>query len=182
MRQGAIGSLGMSALQAYHVSVTVWQPIMEQPPVTPRSFRAAPVLRSLAAIVVGLAVITMVTEGIEIALVTLVHGERTTDPEVYFGVRNQGWFLAVKLAYNSTAAALGGFLAAWVAGRAERRHGVGLAAVQTAAFGMALATPDMRQWTPDWMWAALIVVSIGGIMLGATMRARAHDRSRPDGA
>jgi hypothetical protein len=125
------------------------------------------VVRSVLAVVVGLMVISIVVEIIELALVTLVHGSVVTDPVTYFGIRNRLWFLGLKLVYNTAGAVVGGLVAARIAGRAPRAHGIALAIVQAVALIYAVLTPDMRQWTPDWMWAALIVVSTLGVLWGA---------------
>jgi hypothetical protein len=78
------------------------------------------------------------------------------------------------LVYNSAAAIVGGYLAARLAGRAALVHGIVLAAVQTAAFGWALATPALRRNTPDLMWACLIGLTFAGIIAGALLaRSRA---------
>jgi hypothetical protein len=61
-------------------------------------------LRSVLAVVVGLAVISLIAESVEFGLVTLVNRGVTTDQAVYFGVRNQPAFLAAKVVYNTAAA------------------------------------------------------------------------------
>jgi hypothetical protein len=129
------------------------------------------VLRSLLAVVVGLLAISVVVEFLEFGLVTLVNGEMTTDPDVYYGVRNAAWFLGVKLFYNTVAAVGAGYLCALIARHAELKHGLALAVVQTLAFAWALSRPEMSGWTPGWMWAALIVLTFSGILVGARFRA-----------
>jgi hypothetical protein len=129
-------------------------------------------LRSIAAVVAGLMAISLIVEAIELTLVTIVNGGMTMDPVVYFGTRNRPWFLAIKLVYNTAGAVAGGWLTAWLAGRAPMAHGIALAVVQAAALGYAVTDPAMRQWTPDWMWAALAAVSTFGVILGARLRQR----------
>lgn len=129
-------------------------------------------LRSVVGIIAGLLAISVLVEAVEVTLVTLVNGGMTMDPVVYFGTRNRPWFLAIKLVYNTAGAVAGGWLAAWIAGRAPMAHGVALAIVQAAALGYAVTDPAMRQWTPDWMWAALAVVSTLGVLWGARLRQR----------
>ena len=135
-------------------------------PMTPKRF-----LRSTIAVILGIVVILMVVEGLELGLVALLNGGLTTDPEIYFAVRNMGGFLAGKLFYNTAAAIAAGYLTARMAGYAELKHGAVLAVVQTLAFGWALTQPDMARWTPGWMWAALIVLTFAGILVGAGYRA-----------
>ena len=130
------------------------------------------ILRSIAGVVAGLIAISLIVEAIELALVTIVNGGTTMDPVVYFGTRNRPWFLAIKLVYNTAAAVAGGWLAAWMAGRAPIAHGIALAIVQAATLGYAVTDPAMRQWTPDWMWAALVAVSTFGVIQGARLQQR----------
>ncbi|GBD31200.1 MAG: hypothetical protein KatS3mg081_0904 [Gemmatimonadales bacterium] len=125
------------------------------------------VVRSALAIILGLAFISLLVEALEFGLVTLVNGSPTTDSETYYGIRNRSWFLVTKLVYNTIAAAAAGFAAALIAGYAHLRHGVALALIQTLAFGWALTQEEMRRWTPDWVWVALIVLTFAGIVLGA---------------
>ena len=130
------------------------------------------VLRSVVAVAVGLVLLSLVVESVEFGLVTIAHGATTTDPVTYFGVRNRGWFLAAKLAYNTAAAVLAGYVTARLARRAPAMHGLALALVQTAAFAWALANVEIRKWTPDWMWFALMVLTFAGILIGARLRLR----------
>lgn len=128
--------------------------------------------RSVLAVIVGLVLISLIVEPIEFLVVAIVNGGITTDPDTYTSVRNRPPILAAKLVYNTVAAVAGGFVAAWIAGRAALQHGIALAVVQTIAFGWALATPTIRRTTPDWMWGALIVLTGLGIVGGALLQRR----------
>jgi hypothetical protein len=130
------------------------------------------IVRSVLAVVAGIVFLSVVVEALEFGLVTLVHGGTTTEPETYFSIRNRGWFLALKLAYNTLAAVGAGVVAALIAGYAPLKHGLAVAALQTLAFAWAVTQPEVRQWTPGWMWAALILLSFAGIMAGACLRSR----------
>jgi hypothetical protein len=130
------------------------------------------VLRSVVAVLAGLVLISAIVEPLEFMLVALVNGQPTTDPDRYFAVRNQPLFLAAKLLYNTVAAVGAGVVTAWLAPRAWVRHGIALAVIQTVAFAWALATPELRRTTPDWMWAALIPLTSAGIVLGALLLER----------
>jgi hypothetical protein len=131
-------------------------------------------LRSLLAILSGLAFISIVVELLEFTLVNAVAGQPLTDPEAYFAVRNQPRILAGKLVYNSLAALLGGYAVAKVAGHAEIAHGGFAAAVQTASLAWGALASDFSRFTPGWMWAALIVLTAPAMMAGAAIRARAR--------
>jgi hypothetical protein len=129
-------------------------------------------LRSVIAVIAGLLLISLIVEPLEFALVALVHGEPTTDPEIYSSVRNRPLFLAAKLVYNTLAAVAGGFVAARLAPRAPIHHAIALVIVQTAAFAYAIATPEMRRTTPDPIWVCLFVLTAIGIMGGAHLQRR----------
>ncbi len=148
---------------------------------TPKRF-----LRSVAGIAVGIVFLSAVVEGVEFGLVRFVLGEPAADPQAYYAVRNAGWFLALKLVYNTAAAVGAGYLTALVGGYPEVKHGLALAVVQTLAFGWALTQPELSRWTPGWVWAALIVLSFAGILFGAKIRSRrrhsAHVSAAPTDA
>jgi len=140
----------------------------------PQPARSTPaaLLRSVGAVVGGLLLISLITETVEVALVTAVNGRPTTDMEAYYAIRNRGWLLAVKLVYNGGAAVAGGYVAAWIARSHAMLHAMGLAALQTAAFGWAIGRPELRRWMPLWMWTALVILTVPAILLGGHLRAQ----------
>lgn len=130
------------------------------------------IARSILGVVVGLFLITLLVEPLEFAVVTLINGGVASDPDDYFAIRNRGWFLGAKFVYTTAAAVAGGFAAARLAGRAPLIHAGAVGALQTLGFAYALATPEMRETAPLWMWIALIPLTLTGIMLGGWMHAR----------
>lgn len=139
-----------------------------RPGITARIVRLA---RSLAAIVLGLLLISLLAEAIEFALVALLNGGATTDPAVYFGIRNRPMVLATKLAYNALAGLAGGYVAAWVAGRAGRWHALVLALIQAATLLWALLSP-LGSSAPGWLWVALILTMTPATVAGGALRQR----------
>jgi hypothetical protein len=131
-------------------------------------------VRTSAAILAGLLVLSGLVEGLEFALVAAINGGPTTQPEIYYGIRNLPWFLGLKLIYNTAGAVVAGFLTAQIAGYAKIWHGIALAIIQSIAFAWALAQPDLRQWTPIWAWVALMLLTFAGIVYGARMARRRH--------
>jgi len=136
-------------------------------------------LRSIFAVFAGLVLISVIAEALEFGLVALVNGDLTTDPNIYFRARNAPAFLVTKVVYNTAAAIVGGLVAARLARRAPRAHGLVLAVIQTVAFGWALVTPALRRSTPDWMWACLIVMTFAGVMTGSLLQRHRTLAKRP---
>jgi len=130
------------------------------------------IICSILGVVVGLFLITLLVEPLEFAAVTLINGGVASDPEDYFAIRNRGWFLGAKFVYTTGAGVAGGFAAALLAGRAPLVHAGAVGALQTLGFAYALATPEMRETAPLWMWIGLIPITLAGIMLGGRLAAR----------
>jgi len=130
------------------------------------------IIRTIVGVFAGLFLISIIVEGIEFGLVTLLNGQQTTDPDVYYSIRNQAWFLVLKVVYNTLAAIAGGFVTSLIADYGYRKHGIALAILQTLSFGYALTQPEISQWTPAWMWFALILLSFGGIVFGSHIQLR----------
>jgi hypothetical protein len=144
----------------------------------PATNPAIQLIRSGLAVIVGLISITLIVEPLEFLLVTLAHGGMTTDPYEYFLVRNRGWFLALKVIYNTGAATIAGYLTASIAGRAALIHGGVVAALQSLAFGYAFTVPELRATTPDWLWVTMLVATPVAILVGARLRIAARRRRR----
>ncbi len=129
-------------------------------------------LRSMAGVLAGLFLITLIAETIEFGVVTLLNGAVTTDQAAYFGIRNQPGVLAFKLLYNSAAAFAGGFACAWIAGRMYLVHGALLAVVQVVGLVYGMSVSEFAATTPRWMWIALLAISAVVIPSGAVAYAR----------
>ncbi|MCE7861058.1 MAG: hypothetical protein DYG86_14890 [Chloroflexi bacterium CFX2] len=114
----------------------------------------------------GLLVISLIAEGIEFSLVTLVHREVTMDEQVYFGIRNQPWFLLLKFIYNGIALFVGGWLAARIVSRWKRACVLSLALAQTAAFIWGMTLSEYAGTTPVWAWILLAIEIPPAILLG----------------
>lgn len=131
------------------------------------------VLRIGGGAIVGLALISVLTEGLEFALVSLIRHGTSPDPDAYFAVRNQPVFLAGKALYNVAFALAGGYVAARLGPEGRPMASVWmLAAVQTVALVWgAFGTPYSR-YTPAWMWLFLIAATGPAILLGGALRSR----------
>jgi len=130
-------------------------------------------VRSVIAVLGGLAVTSLVTEALEFTLVTAASGGTITDMNGYFQVRNRPTILVAKLVYNTLAGVLGGYLAAKVAGTRELLHGGAAAALQTAALIWGFTAGEFAAFTPIWMRIALVLLTGPAMLAGASVRARA---------
>ena len=129
-------------------------------------------IRGALGVVAGMLFITVAVEALEWTLVTAIHRAPTTDPETYYGIRNGRVFLLVKLLYNTAGAMGGGYLAARIAGGAERGVGVALALIQAGALVAAMFNPDLSRFAPSLLFPTLAVVSFAGVIAGAHLAAR----------
>jgi hypothetical protein len=82
-----------------------------------------------------------------------------------------GWY-ALTVAYSFVFAILGGHTAARLAQREEMMHAAVLAAVLTA-FGLGLVL-NPAPAIPAWRTAGYLVASVGGVLVGGFIRARAR--------
>ncbi|MBI4888723.1 MAG: hypothetical protein HY824_16615 [Acidobacteria bacterium] len=130
-------------------------------------------IRSIIAVLGGLAVVSLVTESLEFTLVTAASGGTVADMAGYFQVRNRPAILAAKLVYNTLAGVLGGYMTAKVAGARELRHGVVVAVVQTAALIWGFTAGEYAAFTPAWMRVALLLLTGPAMVAGASVRAKA---------
>jgi hypothetical protein len=128
------------------------------------------VLRFTFGLILGLAVISLIAESIEFGLVTLVNGRVTSDMDIYFGIRNQPWFLIVKFIYNGIGLYAGGWLAKMIASRWKSARVVTLAIVQTVSFIWGMTMSEFAGTTPIWAWIPLTIEIPVMIFLGGGFR------------
>jgi hypothetical protein len=115
------------------------------------------ILSFILGLILGLAVISLLAEGIEFGLVTLVNGGITSDQDVYFEIRNRPWFLFLKFIYNGLALYAGGWLAAKIALRWKLTCVVTLAIVQLVSFFWGMTLSEFAGTTPFWAWTLLSI-------------------------
>ena len=137
------------------------------------------VVRSILAVLVGLGVVSLVTEVLEFALVNAVAGARIADLGTYFAIRNEPGLLAAKLVYNTLAALLGGYVTARIAAGEEMPHATIGALVKTAALIWGFTVDEFATYTPVWMRVALVLSTGPAMLAGAWVRAHAV-RLKPD--
>ena len=134
-------------------------------------------IRSIVAILGGIAVVSLVVETLEFTLVTAVSGGSITDMSEYFAVRNRPTILTAKLVYNTLAAVLGGYLTAKIAGTRELIHTGVAAVIQTVALIWGFTAGEYASFTPAWTRIALVLLTGPAMMAGGMIRAKAQTES-----
>lgn len=132
-------------------------------------------LRSLIAVLGGIALISLIVEPLEFTLVNAVADQPIADMAAYFAIRNRPGMLAAKLVYNTLAALLGGYMTAKIAGATEMTHAAVAAAAQTAALIWGFTASEFAPYTPVWMRVALVLLTGPAMMAGAIIRKQAAE-------
>jgi hypothetical protein len=134
-------------------------------------------IRSIIAVLGGVAVISLVVETLEFTLVTAVSGGSVTDISGYFAVRNRPTILTAKVAYHTLAALLGGYMTAKIAGTRELMHTGVAALIQTVALIWGFTAGEYASFTPAWTRIALVLLTGPAMMAGGMIRAKAQTES-----
>lgn len=138
-------------------------------------------LRSIIAVLGGVALISLIVEPLEFSLVNAMADEPIADMDAYFRVRNEPAILAAKVVYNTLAAVLGGYITAKIAGVEEMKHAGVAALAQTAALIWGFTVGEYASFTPPWIRVTLVLVTGPAMMAGAKIRATAAAvRLKPD--
>jgi hypothetical protein len=116
-------------------------------------------VRSILAIVAGIAVLTAASFALE-ALVKPLMGEGMSGRSL-----PQSLF---QLAYTAASIAAGGYATAWVARRLEVRHAVIMGAIEVVLTIMAMqAFPGKA---PLWFWIATMIITVPAAWLGGKIK------------
>jgi hypothetical protein len=132
------------------------------------------VIRSVLAVIAGIAVLTVTSFAIEWATDPVLAGvfpdaqsQGTTSHSV---VRNLIMFV-----YSTLCVACGGYVTAWLAPGSEVRHAVIMGALQMALTLMAMM--EFRDKAPLWFWIAGIAVTAPAAWCGGIFRLKVIDRT-----
>jgi hypothetical protein len=124
--------------------------------------------RSVLAVVVGYAVMAALVVGTSAAMGALFPGEFPKPGEA--GPMPAARWFALMLGLSALYAVLGGWVAAYVAGRAEMGHGLALAALMLVlAVVSGLAE---RGLAPLWFLISVPLLGVAGVLAGSTLRLR----------
>jgi hypothetical protein len=136
-------------------------------------------LISALAILAGLFLITLLTEGIEMLVVVMSSdkplSELTQDPAEYFAVRNQPANIALKLVYNTIAAFIGGYVCAGIGRWRPFTHTLVLAGIQTLGFVYGMTFSEYANTSPVWLWLTLMILTVVAILSAGYLRKKRKD-------
>lgn len=122
----------------------------------------------LFAVLAGLTLITLISEGVEILVVTTMSGkslsELAQDQTGYFAIRNAPSIVALKLVYNTFAAFIGGYVCAVIARSRILLSVYILAGIQTLGFVYGMTLSEYADTTALWLWLSLMILSVGSII------------------
>ncbi len=139
-------------------------------------------VRLILGVVVGLVVVTLVTESLELLVVKLASGESferlTSDEAYYFSIRNQLIILLVKLVYTTGAGILGGYLASIVGGKLSEWTLAIVLVIQVASLIWAGFVSELSATGPMWMWVSLIILVPLGLVVGYRLYEKRHKAQR----
>jgi hypothetical protein len=131
------------------------------------------IIRSIIAVLAGVAVVSLLVEPLELTLVRAVADGPIANEAEYFAVRNRPLLLAVRVLLSGVAGLLGGYVAAKVAGAREMAHVKAAAVLQTLALLNGMFFGAYAAATPRWAWVAMIVVTAPAMLAGGSIRVAA---------
>jgi heme/copper-type cytochrome/quinol oxidase subunit 3 len=118
----------------------------------------------------------VVSEALETTLVSAIADRPVTDVASYFAVRNSSAMLGSKVAYNTLAAILAGYMTAKIAGGHEVRYAAVAAVIQTASLGWGFTMGEYAAFTPAWMRWVVVLTTGPAMLLGAFVRKSASQK------
>lgn len=130
-------------------------------------------IRSLMAVLGGVALFNILTQLLEAMLIAAVAGGSITDSTALFAVRKGPAVLGGMLLSDSLVALLAGYMTAKIAAHRDVLHAGMAAVVVTAALVRGFTIGDDAALTPVWMRVTLVAVTGPAMLAGASIRARA---------
>lgn len=131
-------------------------------------------IRSVLAVLAGLVVLTIVSFAVEAAADPLmIHLFPRALPDAA-ALSASGPARLLMLAYTMFAIAVGGYVTAWIAGRAQVAHAAVMGVIEeafTVYVMIAAPFPEVHN-APRWSWVATLVLIIPAACLGGVLLAR----------
>jgi hypothetical protein len=129
------------------------------------------VLRSVLAVIAGIAVLTATSFAIE-WLTDPVLASVFPEAQSEGAMSHNGVRKLIMFVYTTLCVACGGYVTAWLARGSEVRDAVIMGAIQTALTGLAMI--EFRDKAPLWVWMAGIVVTVPAAWSGGILRVKAN--------
>ncbi|MBT8471446.1 MAG: hypothetical protein HKP25_04220 [Marinicaulis sp.] len=133
-------------------------------------------LRLALGVIAGLAIVSVIVEVIEVAIVMSKTGlalkELEHNQDAYFEARNAPVILISKLIYTFVAALISGWVAARVAGTMARVAIGTLITIQIVAIIWGGFFSEWSSTAPKWLWLALVPTITAGFLYGGQVRNR----------
>jgi hypothetical protein len=137
-----------------------------------RGWRA--VIRSVLAVIAGIAVLTVTSFAIEWMTDPVLAGV-FPDAQSEGSTSHNGARRLIMFIYTTLCVAFGGYVTAWLARGSEARHAVIMGAIQMALTAMAMI--EFHDKAPLWFWIVGIVVTVPAAWCGGIIRAKLIDRT-----
>ena len=119
-------------------------------------------LKLILAVVIGLLVITFVTEIIEFTIVKLVSKKSFEDLQAnqneYFNIRNRNWILITKIFYSLIAGIIGGYLTTWISNKMDQIAIYILLFIQILSLTWGGFFSELSETGPLLMWIYLLLL------------------------
>lgn len=127
-------------------------------------------VRSILAVLTGVLTLTAISFGIE-AIVdpVLLRAFPEALPD-RAAISHSVPASLLTFAYGTFSVAVGGYVTAWIAGRAPMRHALIMGILQAALTILAMTT--LRDQAPMWIWMSSIAMSLPAAVLGGAWRTK----------
>lgn len=141
-------------------------------------------IRSVLAVIAGLIMLTIVSFAIEAAadpLLIHLFPHALPDAAALAGNFPARLFM---LAYTTVSIAVGGYVTAWIARRAQFAHAAIMGVIEVAftLYVMIAAPFSEARHAPRWGWIAAVILMIPAACLGAAIRAKQSPPAAPTAA
>ena len=139
-----------------------------------RERRWRTVIRSVLAVIAGIAVLTVTSFAIE-WVTDPVLDRFFPDPRLEGGAQHTGVRKLIMFVYTTLCVACGGYVTAWLARGSKARHAAIMGVIQAALTSWAMI--EFRDKAPLWFWIAGIAVTVPAAWCGGILRAKVFDRA-----
>ncbi|WAC02751.1 hypothetical protein N7U66_03510 [Lacinutrix neustonica] len=125
------------------------------------------ILRLILGIITTMLVLTFIVEGTEFLIVKIVSGQSmeylSNNQSEYFKIRNQTWFLVLKLVYTFFGAYPAGWLGYKITKHLQTAFFITIIMLQTLVFLYAMFFSEFKSTLKIYYWFLLLIVVLCGI-------------------